>query len=148
MHKEVISESNWSFILRLQYCSCLKSYYWLCEWNNSFCPLLPLSACLSLAVSLSPCLSVNKSILFFNAMPINVVFRSACESPVSAQKFLQASKLWYKLHKVLQVSSFIYLVSAFTDFVRKVASTVDFFLGSVSDLRITGLGSGSGIIFT
>jgi len=37
---------------------------------------------------------------------LDCVARSACESPVSAQKFLQASKLWYKLHKVLQVVPF------------------------------------------
>jgi len=37
---------------------------------------------------------------------LSCIKRSACESPVSADNYLSAAKLWYKMHKVIKVIPF------------------------------------------
>merc|ERR1711973_766499 len=37
---------------------------------------------------------------------LSCVQRAACESPVSAGNYLQAAKMWYKMHKIIKVVPF------------------------------------------
>merc|ERR1711981_165009 len=37
---------------------------------------------------------------------LNCVARAACESPVSADNYLAAAKMWYKMHKLIQAVPF------------------------------------------
>jgi len=37
---------------------------------------------------------------------LSCVQRAACESPVSAGSYLQAAKMWYKMHKIIKVVPF------------------------------------------
>merc|ERR1711973_908722 len=37
---------------------------------------------------------------------LNCVARSACESPVSADKFVEAGKMWYKMHSIIKAVPF------------------------------------------
>jgi hypothetical protein len=37
---------------------------------------------------------------------ISCVQRSACESPISASNYLQAAKMWYKMHKLIKAIPF------------------------------------------
>ena len=37
---------------------------------------------------------------------LNCVARAACESPVAADNYLSAAKMWYKMHKLIQAVPF------------------------------------------
>ena len=37
---------------------------------------------------------------------LNCVARAACESPVAADNYLAAAKMWYKMHKLIQAVPF------------------------------------------
>merc|ERR1719264_2290937 len=37
---------------------------------------------------------------------LSCVQRAACESPISAGNYLQAAKMWYKMHKIIKVVPF------------------------------------------
>merc|ERR1712228_465337 len=37
---------------------------------------------------------------------LSCVQRAACESPISASNYLQAAKMWYKMHKIIKVIPF------------------------------------------
>jgi len=37
---------------------------------------------------------------------LSCVQRAACESPISAGNYLQAAKMWYKMHKIIKVIPF------------------------------------------
>merc|ERR1719474_2050732 len=37
---------------------------------------------------------------------LDCVARAACESPVSADRFVQAGKMWYKMHSIIQAVPF------------------------------------------
>jgi len=37
---------------------------------------------------------------------LSCVQRAACESPISASNYLQAAKMWYKMHKIIKVVPF------------------------------------------
>ena len=54
--------------------------------------------------SISNHVSIYRAIHPFVHFSIQTSFRAACESPISASNYLQAAKMWYKMHKIIKAS--------------------------------------------